>query len=146
MNELITYESFIDWSSGVPVVKHKEMLPKEVIRDVATAAVSRPYERTEEEVFLNIDPHFEGMTNAEVMNIRLARKAAQGDLPSYNALSDRILGKPKQAVESIKVEMNYADYLDRVSEEEDVDNIIEATINDPDKPGTIPENTSVISE
>ncbi len=143
MNELVTYESYIDWGTGVAVVKHKQLLPTEVIREVATAAVSRLYERTEEEIFLNIDPHFEGMTNAEVMNIRLARKAAQGDLPSYNALSDRILGKPKQAVESIKVNMSYSDYLDKVSEEEDVEDIIEATVNEYPKS---PEDTSVISE
>lgn len=118
MNEIAHYNSFVDWSDGVPVVVYKQMLTKDIIVDLPLAAVSMPYERTEEEVFLGIDEDLEGKTIAEVMDIRLARNAARGDKESYKILKDRILGKPKQEIQSTKLTMSYTEYLEKITEEE----------------------------
>ena len=54
---------------------------------------------------------FQGMTNAEVMIIRLARAAAAGDKEATASILDRTLGRPKQSVESKSMTMTYADVL-----------------------------------
>jgi hypothetical protein len=54
---------------------------------------------------------FSGMTNAEVMIVKLARAAARGDKDSTAAMLDRVLGKPKQSVESKSMKLTYEDYL-----------------------------------
>jgi len=120
MNEIVHYSSFINWSKGYPEVVYKEMLTREAIADIPLAVVSMPFERTEEEIFLGIDEDLEGKTIAEVMDIRLARSAARGDKEAYKMLKDRILGKPKQEIQSTKLTMSYTEYLERVAEEENV--------------------------
>ena len=51
------------------------------------------------------------MTNAEVMIVKLARSAAGGDQEATSMLLDRVLGRPKQSVESKNLSMTYADVL-----------------------------------
>lgn len=126
-NAITNYQSFIDWKDGKPVVVYKEMLTKEVIADLPVATLSTPYQRTDKEIFLNIDPEFENKTNAEVMHIRLARKAAGGSMEAIKILQDRILGKPKQEIETRKLTMSYADYLDQIAKKEE--EFQEANIN-----------------
>ena len=110
--------SHVSWKDGMPTVVYKEMLTKDVVAELPIAAMSMPYERTEEEIFLNKDPDFEGKSNAEVMNIRLARRAAAGDTEAIKMINDRVLGKPKQQIESTKLTMTYADYLEQITQEE----------------------------
>ncbi len=131
MDEVIikNYDSFVVWKDGEPEVKFREMLTKNVAAELPLAAVSSPYKRTEKEIFLGIDSEFEGKSNIEVMNIRLARKAAAGDMDAIKLLNDRILGKPKQQIESTRVSMTYQDYLDQITEEENA-GIVEADVND----------------
>ncbi|MCP4990969.1 MAG: hypothetical protein GY928_34460 [Colwellia sp.] len=78
-----------------------------------------PYKRTEQERFLGIDPEFEGKSNAEVMNIRLARRAAGGCMDATKTILDRILGRPKQQIESLNISETYTQYLDRIAAEEE---------------------------
>lgn len=66
-----------------------------------------------------IEPRFEGMTNAEVMWIRTAEKAASGDLAATNLILDRVLGKPKQSVESMSMSMSYPEFLEFLAKKED---------------------------
>lgn len=56
------------------------------------------------------------MTNGEVAAIRHARKAASGDFKATQDILDRIMGKPKQSVESTTTTLNYLDYLDYLAE------------------------------
>lgn len=126
-NEIINYESIIKWENGEPIVVYREMLTKEVLADLPLAALSLPYKRTDEEILLGLDPGFEGKSNAEVMNIRLTRLAAQGHLDSIKMLQDRILGRPKQSIETKSITMSYAEYLEKKAEE--ANETIEAEVN-----------------
>jgi hypothetical protein len=128
-NEIQNYESFITWDNGIPIIGYREMLTKEVVADLPLAALSARYERSDLEIELGINESFEGMTLAEVMHIRLARKAANGDMTAIKLLQDRILGKPKQQIESKKLTMTYADYLEEITSKEN-DEIIEAQVNE----------------
>ncbi len=129
MDEITNYESVITWESGEPVVKYRQMLTKNVIADMPIVAMSMPYKRTQEEIDNDIDPEFEGKTNVEVMNIRLARKAAKGDLDAYRLLTERVLGRPKQEVQSTNLSMSYSEFLEKVTEEEN-ENIIDAQVKE----------------
>lgn len=128
-NEIIHYESFLIWDDeGKPSMGFKEMITKEVLEELPVAALSLPYKRSDKEIFLNEDPEFEGKTNAEVMNIRLARKAAQGCMTAIKAIQDRVLGKPKQQIESRSITETYTQYLERIGKE-DEDTLREAQVN-----------------
>jgi hypothetical protein len=114
MNDLQkSYESFVVWENGVPRVELRQMLEKENLMDLPLAALSLPYLRTPKEVFLERDAEFEGLTNAEVMNIRLARKAARGDTWATKDIQDRVLGKPKQQIEKHTISETYDQFLER---------------------------------
>ncbi len=123
MNEITHYESVVNWASGNPVVEYSRMLTKDTITQLPIAALSMPYKRTEEEIFFGEDLEFEGLTNAEVMDIRMARDAARGDKESYKIIKDRVLGKPKQEVVKTELTMSYSEYLDKIISE-DGDEII----------------------
>lgn len=129
MDEITNYESVITWESGEPVVKYRQMLTKNVIANMPIVAMSMPYKRTQEEIEEDIDPEFEGKTNIEVMNIRLARKAAEGNLEAYRLLTERVLGRPKQEVQSTNLSMSYSEFLEKVTEEEN-ENIIDAQVKE----------------
>ncbi len=121
MNEIVGYNPVIGWKNGLPEITYKEMLSKEIIADLPLVAISMPYKRSDEEVLLGIDTDLEGLTIAEVMNIRMARKAANGDKEAFKLIQDRVLGRPKQQIESTKISMSYSDYLDSITEEEIID-------------------------
>ncbi len=118
IKEMVHYDSKVNWNSGSPVVEIKRMLTKEVLAELPLMAVSLPYKRTEEEILFGIDTEFEGRTNAEVINIKMARAAARGDGTAAKLLYERILGKPKQQIETHKVTENYHEFVDRVTKEE----------------------------
>lgn len=110
-----SYESFIVWKDGLPTVTYRRMLTPDTLGDLPIAALSLPYKRSDRDILLDIDTEFDGMTNAEVMNIRLARKAAGGSLDAAKILQDRILGRPKQQVETHTVSETYTQYLERLA-------------------------------
>ena len=126
----------IAWTpEGLPVPVSVPMLSKAGIEELATAALSLPY-KIEPLVLTDIPPsaspaekariqkendalekaheselEFEGRTNAEVMIVKLARAAARGDKDATASMLDRVLGKPKQSVESKSMKLTYEDYL-----------------------------------
>ena len=116
-----SYESFIVWKDGLPTVTYRRMLTPDTLGDLPVAALSLPYKRSGRDILLDIDTEFDGMTNAEVMNIRLARKAAGGSLDAAKILLDRILGRPKQQVETHTVSETYTQYLERLAEDENAE-------------------------
>jgi hypothetical protein len=118
MDEIMNYDTFVDWSEGIPKVVSRRMVTKEVLEDLPVAALSLPYKRTDEEIFLCKDEDLEGLTNAEVMNIRLARRAARGEMDAIKTITDRVLGKAKQQIESKSITQTYTQYLEMVAEEE----------------------------
>jgi len=101
------HRRLIIWNKdGTPVPATVPVLAKSQIEDLALAVISLPYEDP-----LGLEPEFEGMTIAEVMFIRRARKAARGDPHATDALIDRILGRPKQSAEVKTMRVSYEDYL-----------------------------------
>ena len=120
----IINKRMIVWGpDGVPRPSSVPTISNQGIADLAAVALSLPYkvppipsglseaehlkatEAYEEEL------EFEGMTNAEVMIVKLARAAASGNLAATETLLDRVLGRPKQSVESKSMTMTYADVL-----------------------------------
>lgn len=113
---------------GLPVPASVPLLSKPQIDNLAAAALSLPYQPTppsnslpkekfeeEQQRYLAECAEFEGMSNAEVMMVRLARAAANGDKDTANMLLDRVLGKPKQSVESKTMKLTYEDYLQELA-------------------------------
>lgn len=108
----------INWVDGRPIPVYSQPLNKQQVSDLVTSALSLQYTGdTDPETGepINFDMRFAGMTNAEVMAIKLAEKAANGEMKAIEQLLDRILGKPKQSVETVGVKMNYKDFLDVIA-------------------------------
>jgi len=101
-------------ADGLPVPSSSPLITKPQLEALAGAAMSLPY----------VDPlgldggEFDGLTNAEVMMIRMARKAAEGDLAVASELLDRVLGRPKQSVESKSIRMSYEDVLKEMARQQ----------------------------
>ncbi len=122
------FQSFIVWINGEPEIEYRQLITTNVLAELPLAALSLPYKRTEEEIFLGEDPEFEHMSNAEVMNIRLARRAAAGSMDATKTILDRVLGRPKQQIESRTISETYTQYLERLAAEEEED-IEEASVD-----------------
>lgn len=111
----------IYWVDGKPVPVYAKPLNKQQVADLVTAALSTEYESfrdPESGEEYNVDPRLVGTTKAEAMAINLARKASRGEDKATNQVLDRILGKPKQSVESVGVKMNYRDFLEMLDRDE----------------------------
>lgn len=103
----IINKSMIVWGAdGLPMATGVPTITKAGLEELAVASLSLTYDDP-----LGIYPEFKGMSNAEVMMVRMARKAADGDISVAAMLLDRVLGKPKQSVESKNVSFSYEDYL-----------------------------------
>lgn len=109
----------ITWVNGVPEPTYGKIVETQSVKKLARVAASLPYEgEWDEDLEMYIlDPRFRGMTNIEVMWIRLAEKAANGDMSAANMILDRILGKPKQSVESTSLSMTYQEFLKSLAQQ-----------------------------
>ena len=107
----------VGWNpqTGSPEITNVPMLTKAQIVDIVAAAVSLPYKEPGDDlaVELGLPPsEFYGMTNMEVMLIRLSRAAAAtGSREDVETLLDRLLGRPHATSETIKTTMTYEDRL-----------------------------------
>jgi len=110
----------IRWVNGVPEPYYVTPVNAAAVKTLSTVAAALPYEgEWDEELGMKvIEPRFRGMTNAEVMWIRIAEKAANGNLEAAKMILDRILGKPKQSVESTSMSMSYQEFLNMIEEQE----------------------------
>ena len=116
----IAKKTMIQWVNGVPEPTYGNINPSS-IKQLATIALSLPYEGDyNEELGINvIDPRFEGMSNAEVMWVRMAEKAAAGDIDAAKTILDRVLGKPKQSVETTTMTLTYPEFLEHLARQEE---------------------------
>lgn len=128
----------IAWTpEGLPVPTSQPLISRRGIEELASVALSLPYVVPEPEYPQEPDAEasvavraryeadclalrtrytaecekFAGMTNVEAMMVRKAEKAANGDDGAANDLLDRVLGKPKQSVESKTLNLTYEDLL-----------------------------------
>ncbi len=127
-------KKLITWdANGIPRPHTEWLLPKNRIDDVILASFALPYEgsydtRLEQ---LVLEPEYEGLTNIEVACIKQAKKAASGDLEALRFTIERILGKPKQAVEQTTVTMSLKEYLSTIDLNEIVETVAHEVKADP---------------
>lgn len=115
-----------EWVEGMPKPRRKRAMGKEQIQNLHNAAAALPYrgvwnpltQRFEMEV------DYAGLTQAEVAILKQWEKAASGDTKAYEKLMDRMLGKPKQAVETVSMKLSYQEVLDLMAERDAEDGII----------------------
>jgi hypothetical protein len=93
-----------------------KQIPEYLLIPLPEDATARDRKTREDELLIaqheyEAEKEFEGMSNAEVMSIRIARAAAGGDLAAADKMLDRVLGRPMQSIESKSVSMTYADVL-----------------------------------
>lgn len=108
------------WNNGVPELCYGKAVTPTSVKKLAVISASLPYEGEWDEdleMFI-IEERFKGLSNIEVMWMKVAEKAANGDTTSINILLDRILGKPKQSVESASVTMGYEEFCKMIAERE----------------------------
>ncbi len=110
------------WEGGQPVVRDVPMLTKTQIQEIGAAALALPYSEPGDAlaIELGLQPsEFYGRPLYEVMKIKQAREAARtGDTAIIESIEDRVVGKPKQSVESHSIKETYEEYLARISRED----------------------------
>lgn len=102
------------------------LITKNQLQDLYMAAAAQPFICEDP-----LDPDFpyNGMTCAEVMVRKQILKAAQtGDA---EMVMDRLLGRPKQSVESTKLSLTYEDFLKETARKEADKRPSPATIAEP---------------
>lgn len=108
----------LEWVNGVPVPVNRPIIDKPAIQKSMMSSLSLPYNgywcpnRGE----WLIEERFVGMTNIEVIAVRLAEEAAAGNLSAIKEIFDRTLGKPKQSVENTNLDLTYEDYLQMIAD------------------------------
>lgn len=125
----------IIFRNGVPVPVYFEPHTKETVSELIMQSVGMAYKphrfdidpETGEQV--SLDSEFEGMTYIEVITEQLMRNAAYGSQKAIEYVMDRIMGKPKQAVESVSMQMDYQQWLDFLSKEENAQNSASITVS-----------------
>lgn len=118
------------WRDGVPFISTEPVIPKAKYNDILETAMSAPYTGYVDPVHgeLVIEPHLVGKTMIEATLYHVAQSAAQGNPKSIEFVFDRLLGKPKQAIESTNLNMSYQDFLDSIAADTDnAPNVIDVT-------------------
>lgn len=125
-----SYSRELVWRDGIPYLAHGQQITDKGLKELVPSVLSMPYVGTKITEIddlgfpvtrLELEEEYIGLTNAEVMIIKEARKAASGDSEATHRLLDRVLGKPKQQNENLNVNASYADYLNALSEQEPQD-------------------------
>ena len=65
-----------------------------------------------------VDERYVGMTKLEVAQHKQMDAAARGDSDALVRIEDRLMGKPKQQVESVQISATLEDFLNKVAEQE----------------------------
>lgn len=117
---------------GNPQPVYGEVKTRANVENSLLSMVSLPYEGVhdpETGEYINYDKRFEGMTLLDKASYELAIKAAAGDTKATEMIFDRILGKPKQQVESLSMTMSYEQYLNNLEDEPEAVDTIAITAN-----------------
>ena len=103
-------QSVIVWKNNLPVVESREYFPTHEIKSVTESIMAEPFDDP-----LGIFPEFVGCSYGEVILRQLVRRAALGCKDATKELLDRLVGRPKQTVESKKLSLTYQDYLNELN-------------------------------
>ncbi len=110
--------SMIKWVEGLPVPVEGPVITKEALHQMARATLSTSYVPTKDDIRLGLDKRYAGLTKGEVMYLRLASAAAQGDQDAAKIMLDRTLGKPVAHTINKNLNMNYKDYIEEIARKE----------------------------
>jgi len=99
----------------MPVPVCRQVITKASVKKLIEAVLAIPY------ISEITDESLEGLPVAEVMFIRLAQSAAEGNHEALKILLDRVLGKPKQFSETVTMKMSYRDFLEQLAKKEEGD-------------------------
>jgi hypothetical protein len=129
----LAYFGATQWHEGVPVPVNLPKMSKQALAEQFNVFLALPYKgikhfcEESQTSYFTPDPMYEGLTNAQVMMAKLVEQAAAGDQSATKELFDRVMGKPKQQVESVQMKLSYEDYLDELSKKEEIENMKNAT-------------------
>lgn len=125
---------YIIWKDGLPYPAYADPYTKDVANAVLHTAFALPYEPVtdDEGDMLPGESNYTGMSKGEVAAIRQADAASRGSIQAAEFMFDRILGKPKQAVETLNVNMTYKDFLNTIAHQEDNTTIDVLAVTDSD--------------
>lgn len=113
-------EPYIVWENGVPVQKHKVVITKQDIQSMKYHAAVQMYHGEWDpvnECYIP-DKRYEGLSKIEVAQHRLMDKAASGDTAALFQIENRMLGMPKQQVESLNINATLEGFLEKVAQGE----------------------------
>lgn len=118
-----TVRPLLAWVDDLPQPYEGRTLRKEQVSYLYLAAGSLPYRGewdNESQQYVNEDSRLIGLTQIEALVIKQFDGALKSDSKACSDIFDRILGKPKQAVESMNMTMGYTEYLEyRAAQERD---------------------------
>jgi hypothetical protein len=110
--------SAIRWENGVPIPVRMETINKNYIPTLLEILVSEEYEGHLDETGERfIDSRYAGNSYLEAILRQMVEGAAAGNAKSAEMVLDRLMGKPKQAIESVNMNMSYEQFLDRLAED-----------------------------
>lgn len=114
--------ALFEWVEDLPRPRTSRTMQKEQLSMLHNAALGLPYRgvwNPATQSYVMDDPAFAGATYGEVMVWKLVHKAAvDGDMPAIKEVLDRVLGKPKQALETKSMTMSYSEFLEASAAEE----------------------------
>lgn len=106
----------IEMRNGMPVPVLRATVSAESVKRGQLEALAQPYEWREG------DPeHWQGMSKVQVGHERQATEVANGNMDELNRVHDRILGKPKQAIEQVSVNMTLQQWLSMLADKEELE-------------------------
>lgn len=103
-----------------PTAKNGAKFSKSQMQGMFEAVMALPYKGVWEPQLQEyiIEDDYIGLTNGEVVAMKLTELAVRGDMKAINQILDRMLGKPKQQTESVKMTMGLTEYLEAMAQEE----------------------------
>lgn len=114
LGRTVAFATMLQWGAdGIPRVVGTPVRmaasPAEKLMETMKACLDLPYDGN--------DPSLQNLTMAEAMVIQEARKAAHGDSYAFGRIMDRIVGPPVQKSQSVNVNADLSDFLDKVAEQ-----------------------------
>lgn len=110
-----------EWEDGAPKPRGSKSMKKEQLQDLYHASLGIMYQGDWDPMTQTyvIDPLYAGMTYGQMMVFKQVRKAAEsGEANLIEKVMDRVLGKPKQAMETVTMSLSYEEFMLRSAQEE----------------------------
>lgn len=108
----VQYTGMLIWENGQPraVVSRNFDGPKTgpSLKSLMQEVLNLPYTGSH--------PDYQGLTKGEAMILAMTDRAAAGDLDAVKEILDRIMGRPTQSIQSVKVTGTLEEFLDAMGD------------------------------